>query len=235
MGHSTDGIMLTYLANVVHVDIQGIVLSRAQRMDLIRSQASMIAERNLLSPKPSGAQLTDKPTYHRSATDDIALDRQPSTVTCADLSPTQQYELRRQSRKSMYSKSREEFFQDKEKYVRPCPDSATCLSRSPSRYLRALLKHEPDRQRIGALLYPHAYSMEDEAELTTEDREISMETEGGGSTTCEEMLPYLIRMATPGKQCYTYRGAEPTADNRCPVCGDSLPVYVLLSNIQVEC
>jgi hypothetical protein len=231
MGHSTDGIMLTYLANVVHVDIQGIVLGRPQRMDLIRSQTSMMAERNLLAPKPPGAQLIDKVSNNPSAFGEGVSDKQLNTVAFADLTPTQQYELRRRSRNSVYSKKREEFFQGEAKHVRPCLDNSTCLSRSPSRYLRALLKHEPDRQRIATLLYPDAYPGGDEDELSSDDHGISVETEatavGVKSVTSDDILPSLIRMATPGKRRYAYRGAEPTIDSQCPMCNDSLQGYVL--------
>jgi hypothetical protein len=231
MGHSNDGIMLTYLANVVHVDIQSVVLGRPQRMDLIRSQASMMAERNLLAPKPPGAQLIDKASNDRSAFDEGVADKQlPSTVAFADLTPTQQYELRRQSRKSIYSKRREEFFLGEAEHVRPCLDNSTCLSRSPSRYLRALLKHQPDRRRIASILYPDAYPREDENESTSEDHGTSVETQATvvalKSVTSDDILPSLIQMATPKKRRYAHRGAEPTADSRCPVCEDNLNGYV---------
>jgi hypothetical protein len=226
MGHSNNKIMQSYMSSVVGIDTQSIVLGRPQQKDFIESHTSMMSGRQLLAPKPPGAQLTDASIRNK-----FGFTAKKSTgqapVAIADLSPTQQYQLRRQSRKRMYSKERQEFFKDGLQDSRRT-ELSTCLSRSPSRYLQALLKHEPDRQQIAMLSYPDVLYADEVPAIGESLRLDQVDSPAAPLDGSEKSIPLknlvdpLARIASPGRARYTYRGAEPSQDHRCTVCNDDL-------------
>jgi hypothetical protein len=66
-------------------------------------------------------------------------------VALVDRTPSQEYALRRQSRKLAYRKQREAFFEGDLVAVSTSRGRVDPI-RSPSRYLQALYKFEPDRK-----------------------------------------------------------------------------------------
>jgi hypothetical protein len=117
MGHKSNHVMQSYISSVVGIDTQGIVLGRAQQRELIESHTSMLLRRNLNAPQPPGSQLIHVQGHTIPVETDTATETATETVvhpthnmTLPDLTPPQQYEIRRQSRKKRYDSDRERFF-----------------------------------------------------------------------------------------------------------------------------
>ena len=180
----------------------------------------MMANRNLLAPKPHGATLVQQPF---ARTDQLlqaleALGEEDvEIIATRQLSANQAYELRRQSRNRGYKKNRLAFYEgandietDSEQH-----ESIPDTSRTPSRYLKALLKFEPQREEVITLLF------QDKEE---KDLELSLET----------VLPPLIRLASPAKKRYAYKTAEPASDGSCPDCTKDLTALVSFQSINTR-
>jgi hypothetical protein len=177
----------------------------------------MMANRNLLAPRPHGATLIQEP---RTRTDQLlealeALGEQDvEIIATRQLSPTQAYELRRQSRNKGYQKNRKAFYEGAHKsdmdsnYGESIPDSA----RTPSRYLTALLKFEPQRRAVIALMFQRREET---------DHELSL----------ERVLPPLVQLASPARKRYAYKTAEPAPDGSCPDCAKDLTALVGFTSI----
>jgi hypothetical protein len=180
----------------------------------------MMANRNLLAPKPHRATLVQQPS---ARTDQLlqalkALGEEDvEIIAMRQLSANQAYELRRQSRNRGYKKNQLAFYEgandietdsDQHKSI---PDT----SRTPSRYLKALLKFEPQREEVIALLF------QDKEE---KDLELSLET----------VLPPLIQLASPAKKRYAYKTAEPASDGSCPDCTKDLTALVSFQSINIR-
>lgn len=226
MGHTNNKIMQSYMSSVVGIDTQSVVHSRPQQTNFIESHTSMMSGRQLLAPKPPGAQLIDPSIRNKFGFTAKSTDLPHQSIAVADLSPTQQYELRRQSRKRMYHKQRETFFKDGTRDPSPV-ELSTCLTRSPSRYLQALLKHEPDRQQAALLLYPDAFSAtvndEDFLDNSCSPTSTASSSNDRRNTIClKNLVEPLTRLARPARARYAYQDAEPTQDHRCSVCKDIL-------------
>jgi hypothetical protein len=219
--------MQSYLSSVVGIDTQSIVHGRPQQTALIESHTSMMSSRQLLAPKPPGSQLIDASTRNRF--DPTAKSSDSDLVAVADLSPSQQYELRRQSRKRMYHKERESFF-NKGIHDSSPAELLPCLSRSPSRYLQALLKHEPDRQRAAMMLYPDAFTERNPGSATERDEDLAEDScsspgspnERKDAISLNDLVEPLTRLACVTRARYAYQDAELTQDARCGVCRDNL-------------
>lgn len=212
MGHSNDDTVMYYISGIVGVDSQSMVHGRDQRSALIDENTSMMSKRNLLAPMPPGSQLTDRPTMAIPT----RYDRPVAVVTISERTPSKEYSLRRQSRTVAFRKKREEFFEGNV----TTPQQTTKLtsqqtvsnpSRSPSRYLEALWKFEPERKAIVELMYPN---------MTAD--EVSAKDGHGASSDSEtplnNILGPMVGLANPKKKRYAYASAEPTEDHRCGVC-----------------
>jgi hypothetical protein len=227
MGHSNNKIMQSYMSSVVGIDTQSVVHGRPQQKDLIESHTSMMSGRQLLAPKPPGSRLIDASIRNKFGFTTKPSDSAQDSVTVTDLSPTQQYEIRRHSRKRMYRKDRETFFADGMRDSSPV-ELSTCLTRSPSRYLQALLKHEPYRHRAAIMLYSDAFS-ENSHRNAVSDKELSEDScssaglnEEKKAIRLKDLVEPLTVLALPTRARYAYQDAELTHDNCCSVCKDKL-------------
>jgi hypothetical protein len=90
----------------------------------------------------------------------------------------------------MYYKERESFFKDG--IQDPSPVETVRLSQSPSRYLKALLKHEPNRRQAAIVLYLEAFS-EDESTSASESDEDLTEDDCPLTGPNEEKRAILLR------------------------------------------
>jgi hypothetical protein len=174
MGHSNNKIVQSYMSSVVGINTQSIVFGRPQQKEMIESHTSMMSSRQLLAPKPPGSQLVDAPVQDTFRSTAKSLEPAHDSIAVADLSPAQEYELRRQSRKRMYHKQRETFFKNGIRDLTPA-ETLTCILRSPLRYLQALLKHEPQRRKAAMMLYPDAFLEDNSSSATTSDDEPFLE------------------------------------------------------------
>ena len=214
MGHTNDDTVMYYISGIVGVDSQSMVHGREQKSELIDENTSMMSKRNLLAPMPPGSQLTDRPSRNADLTDS-------PVVTLPERTPSQEYALRRQSRTVAYRKQRGDFFDGKllaPEYAvtashQTASDSESTSSnplRYPSRYLKALWKFEPERERIANLIYSYSRnSVAPDNSTAISRREIPL----------SDILQPMIKLAHPKKERYVYQSAEPTEDNCCSVCG----------------
>jgi hypothetical protein len=233
--------MQSYISSVVGIDTQGIVQGRPQHRELIESHTSMLLRRNLVVPQPPESQLTHvlahiipfetatgtaAETTAETATETLA---DPThNITLPDLTPAQQYEICRQSRKKMYDKEQEKFFSGTQGSSKGSNQSA-CLSRLPSRYLHALLKHERDRRRVIALMYPDVFEEVKDAGDDATRTPFALDTDTDPSesprielTPISDIIEPLVRIANPRRGRYAYQSAEPTANNCCRICKSKL-------------
>jgi hypothetical protein len=168
------------------------------------------------APKPPGAQLIEKSIQNRLEFTAKPSESAHDLIAVAELSPAQEYEFRRQSRKRMYYKQLEDFKKNDICGSSPV-DVSTSLSRSPSRYLQALLKHEPDRRKAAMILYPDAFNP-DKASSATANDEAFFEEHLPSLNPSDDLMVLLTRWACPMRARYAHQDAEPTQDNHCRVC-----------------
>lgn len=211
--------MQSYLSSVVGIDTQSVVHGRPQQKELIESHTSMMSGRQLLAPKPPGSQLTDVSFQNKFGFTAKSSESTHSSITVADLSPAQEYEIRRQSRKRMYTQGWNSFFKGGIRDSNPV-DVSTCLSRSPSRYLQALFKHEPDRQKTARMLYPDAFSEDNSDKCLTSERCLSTGSskEPGDAIHLKDLVEPLVTLAQTTRARYAYQDAEPNEQGHCRVC-----------------
>ncbi|KAE8853123.1 hypothetical protein HRS9122_00115 [Pyrenophora teres f. teres] len=214
MGHTNDDTVMYYISGIVGVDSQSMVYRREQKSELIDENTSMMLKRNLLAPMPPGSQLTDRLSRNADLTDG-------PVVTLPERTPSQEYALRRQSRKVAYRKQRGDFFDGKPlapEYAVTAPHQTASDSEStgstplryPSRYLKALWKFEPERERIANLMYSYSRnSVAPNNSTAISRREIPL----------SDILQPMTKLAHPKKERYVYQSAGPTEDNCCSVCG----------------
>jgi hypothetical protein len=104
------------------------ICGREQNTKLMNENTSMMSKRNLLAPMPPGSQLTDRAISKVKKTSINVTE-----VALADRTSSQEYALRRQSRKLAYRKQRGAFFKG---YLVAVSTSRGRVDpiRSPSRY-----------------------------------------------------------------------------------------------------
>lgn len=61
MGHKYDDTAQYYVSGFIGIDSQSIIHRREQCLELYKESSSIIANRNLLAPKPPGSMLTESP------------------------------------------------------------------------------------------------------------------------------------------------------------------------------
>ena len=86
MGHKSDDTAQYYVLGFIGIDSQSIIHQREQCLDLYKESSSMMANRNLLAPKPPGLILTEPP--HEIATQKLkekAEENAKVVSTCYDL------------------------------------------------------------------------------------------------------------------------------------------------------
>jgi hypothetical protein len=209
MGHKGEDTAQFYISGFVGIDSQSMVNGREQRLELYNESISMMANRNLLIPKPPGATLVET-SYAKTelSPSDILEDLNKNSeniVTILPLSADQQYQTRRQTRYKEYQKNREAFIEgtsDLAKVTTSLPTSAEIL-RKPSRYLQALFKFEPDRKAVVDLMFNEDGASRPELPLG-------------------KVLEPLIKLANPQKKRYAYKTAEPIEGNQCSDCKTTL-------------
>ncbi|KAF1359292.1 hypothetical protein EJ07DRAFT_156196 [Lizonia empirigonia] len=194
MGHKYDDTAQYYVSGFIGIDSQSIIHGREQCLELYKESSSMMANRNLLAPKPPGSILTEPPCERAPKLPQEKGMSSPNVVSAMSLSTTQEYELRRQTRERAYQKDRREYLEGKGKSVRATAPTLAVPSREPSRYLQALLKFEPERKAVLDLMFP---SGEEDNEFTAK-------------MPLAQVLGPLIKMARSQRKRYTYKTAEPT-------------------------
>ncbi|KAF2624884.1 hypothetical protein BU25DRAFT_423660 [Macroventuria anomochaeta] len=141
MGHKYDDTAQYYVSGFIGIDSQSIIHGRKQCLELYKESSSMMANRNLLAPKPPGSILTEPPCERVPQLPQEKGKRSPDVISAMALSTTQDYELRRQTRERAYQKDRQEYLEGKGKSPRATAPTLVIPSREPSRYLLALLKY----------------------------------------------------------------------------------------------
>lgn len=207
MGHSNDDTVLYYISGIVGVDSQSMIHGREQKTKLIDENTSMMSKRNLLAPMPPGSQLTDRVIPKAKE-----ISKTVKEVSLLERTPSQEYAIRRQFRKVAYRKQREAFFGGESTSSPDVTTSSTSGQtttkplRTPSRYLQALLKFEPERKAMSRLLYPGCATA---ADVAAEGIKISLDV----------ILEPMVKISRLEKKRYAYASAAPTKENRCGVCG----------------
>ena len=212
MGHTNDDTAMYYISGMVGIDSQSMVHGREQRKQLIEENYSMMAKRNLLTPMPPNSQLIDRSNSLKAQ----EAKKEAPTVALLDRTPKQEYAFRRQSRSTAYRKQREAFFKG-ESFDSPyatAPTASTERSkkplRSPSRYLKALWKFEPERKAISKMLYPGCDALVEDG--------VSLDEASNVKLPLKDILKPMVAIAKPEKKRYSYASASPTEDKRCSVC-----------------
>ncbi|CAN9286059.1 unnamed protein product [Alternaria alternata] len=205
MGHSNDDTVLYYISGIVGVDSQSMIHGREQKTKLIDENTSMMSKRNLLAPMPPGSQLTDRVIPKAKE-----ISKTVKEVSLLERTPSQEYAIRRQFRKVAYRKQREAFFGGEDPSSSDAATSSTSGQtttkplRTPSRYLQALLKFEPERKTISRLLYPGCATA---ADVAAEGTKISLDV----------ILEPMVKISRPEKKRYAYASASSTKENRCGI------------------
>ncbi|KAH7551112.1 hypothetical protein BM1_09986 [Bipolaris maydis] len=221
MGHANPNIFQTYISSMIGIDSQSVVLGRDQRMDLINNHSSMMLHRNLLAPMPPGSQLAETSSLNTCHHD-------------SDLP----YDKRKYLQRTTFEEERQQFFQ--------CRSTATSSTssdgtRTPSRYLKALLKFEVGRYQAVMLMYPDLKSDGDEHDKDNEtlDHESCETAEMTTSThhcvTLEQIVHPLQSIANAHKQNFEYEGAETIENGCCSFCKKTLDGYTncILENVEI--
>ncbi|KAF2849805.1 hypothetical protein T440DRAFT_490368 [Plenodomus tracheiphilus IPT5] len=197
MNHKGDQSMGFYTSGIVGVDTQAMIRGKSQRTQFLERHISMLGNRRLDAPQPPGSRLIEVARAPAPADDNVF-----DVVTASGL-----YSLKKQARHKAYWKKREDFFEDR------CKDAVSSDSvvphRSPSRYLRAVWKFDPDREHIVNSIF-HDGNVNHRVEIPL-----------------AAFVPSMVKVANPRRQQYHYRCAAPLPDNRCVVCDkqlDCLPV-----------
>jgi hypothetical protein len=202
---------------MVGIDSQSIIRGREQKTQLIEENTSMMSKRNLHAPMPPGSQLTDSANISKVMDTDKAV----TVVKISERTLKEEYAMRRQSRTVAYRKQRKDFFEGD--CITPAATASTVAQtttkalRSPSRYLKALWKFEPERKIIARLMYPGCDSAAEDSEVAAEDVKILL----------QDILEPMVKLCMPEKKRYNYRSASPTQDMRCSVCD-----YQFIKNTQ---
>jgi hypothetical protein len=102
MGHKYDDTAQYYVSGFIGIASQCIIHGREQCLELYKESSSMMANRNLLAPKPPGSILTESPCERAPQILQENEKGSPEFVSTMVLSATQEYELRRQSREKAY-------------------------------------------------------------------------------------------------------------------------------------
>ena len=217
MGHKYEDTAQYYVSGFIGIDSQSIIHEREQCLDLYKESSSMMANRNLLAPKPPESILTEPP--HEIATQKLKEKGEENTevVSTIQLSARQEQKFRRQLREKAYWKGRCEYLEGKGKAVRATATISTVPSREPSRYLLALLKFEPERKAVLDLMFRNDEATDKLAAVTS----------------LAEVLEPLISLARSQRKRYAYKDAEPTKQNCCGDCGKVLTTYVCLCFMQL--
>jgi hypothetical protein len=197
MGHRGVDPMGFYVSGVVGIDSQSMVRGRPQRVGLLEKHTSMMAKRDLLAPPPPGSQLT-------KSTHSAPLSVENEVMELTTLTPGEHYKIRRQSRKKAYRAEREEFFEGD----RSLSAEAVVPQRSPSRYLKALWKFDPDREALVNLIF------------------VDGKVDVGHEVALETIIAHMVNIADPRRRRYSYKSAEPLPGNICSVCSKTLDSYV---------
>ncbi|KAF3049144.1 hypothetical protein E8E11_005165 [Didymella keratinophila] len=216
MGHKYDDTAQYYVSGFIGIDSQSIIHGREQCLELYKESSSMMANRNLLAPKPPGSMLTESPYERGSQMLQGTEKESPEIVSTLVLSATQEYELRRQTREKAYQKDRREYLEGNGRVARATAPTSAVPVREPSRYLLALLKFEPERKAVLDLMF--------------------LKSDDGDDITAElplaQILEPLINMAKSQRKRYTYKTAEPTQQNCCSDCNKSMVKYGRVRYIQ---
>lgn len=198
MGHRDRQTIGYYINGLVGVDSQSMVRGRPEHVALLDKHTSMMAKRDLSAPLPPGSQLI-KTTQTSLLLDD------DGTMELASLTPSEHYEMRRQSRNKAFRKEREEFF---ERDRSSLTGGVAVSNRSASRYLKALWKFDPDRETLVNEMF------------------LDGKVDVGIHIGLEKVIKHMVNIADPGRRRYSYKSAEPLPGNTCSDCEKQLDSYV---------
>ena len=216
MGHANPNIFQTYISSMIGIDSQSVVLGRDQRMDLINNHSSMMLHRNLLAPMPPRSQLAETSSFN--------------TIQHDSNLP---YDKRKYMQRKAFEEERQQFFQGRSTTTSSTSSDGT---RTPSRYLKALLKLEVARYQAVMLMYPDLKSDGNEhdkdnesldhesceaAEMTTS----TQDPEGHHRGSLEQIIYPLQSIANGYKQHFEYGGAETIENGCCSFCEKKLEGY----------
>lgn len=199
MGHRDKSTYRHYAPTVINIDSQSLVRGRETKKQFIAKNQSMMMHRDIHVPQPPGAALAATPSLKKE---------DEEIVQIRQISDSKRKEMRRQMRKREYAKDRKVFFhKSADAYEVEDPNletkrstnsEAPKLERKPSRYLEALLKHEPERATVIRLLYHKE------------------------NASLAELVPPLQKLSTSGKERTTYRGIPIPSDGKCQHCSKPL-------------
>ena len=170
LGHKGEETAQYYVSGFVGIDSQSIVHEREQRLELYKESSSMMANRNLLAPKPQGSTLIQQSsarTVQLLEALEALGEQDVEIIATTQLSPKQASKLRRQSRNRAYQKDRRDFYEGTAipTTQRELTSPLTDISRGPSRYLMALLKFEPERKSVIEMMFSDDDSVDLELSL----------------------------------------------------------------------
>ena len=197
MGQSGDAVFQTYMSAVVGFDTQSVMQDRPPLTALVETNQTMLLKRRTEAPHPPGSRLTD-------------VSRNMYRLTGGNEEPVLQlpadYKKRRQMRLQRYIKERKRFFREAEDSfveldagTNPTKDEPVFTDRKPSRYLEAVLKHDPDRQKVIEIMFHDSkYSLADLIEplvrmcrtqrVRSNYMAVQEITKGGYCPYCQKML-----------------------------------------------
>jgi hypothetical protein len=203
MGHLNKASYQYYHSASSGIDIQSIIHNRKPKEKLIQANQSMKLRRDVGAPQPPGALLTDVVG--------------PRTVDkdASHLGKRQQYDLAKKAQRLDFNERRKAFFEkenegnqesESEDEEEEADDDNIVIVeaktdiRSPSRYLRAFLRYESNRQKIIDVLF----------------------TKQGSSMI--DIIGALIRLRYRERERIEYPKAPIGDGDRCPDCNKQLRI-----------
>ncbi|KAL5372751.1 hypothetical protein DPSP01_013267 [Paraphaeosphaeria sporulosa] len=204
MGHQDKGTYRYYAPTIINIDSQSLVRGRQPNQNFIEKNQSMMMHRNIYAPQPPGTLLAAISRQRQEQDDRVSMLQVPGH---------RQKEIRRQMRNKEYAKSRKIFFDtvgdayelddDTAKPKSHADEAEVGEKRAPSRYLEALLKHEPLRARAIQLMFRTSHA------------------------SLSELVPVLRKLSECGNERVTYRGVKTASDGICPSCEKKINMYAL--------
>lgn len=231
MGHKSDDTFMHYISNRSGIDSQSIVLKRPQMTGVIEAMCSMRLDVNHAAPVPHGSLLTHAKRQY-GADDMIEELKENDPLQVPHMTLRQHFEARRRARRIDFQKVKIQFYENlsefdeddqdhssdsvysAELYSENAPNDLHALTVTrpgPSRYLQAVLRYEPSRQKLVNLL-------ETEELLTSMDSSCTH-----SQISLSERIQPFADLANPMPRPIHYPDATENADGNCCICYRTLP------------
>jgi len=194
------------VSGFIRIDSQSIIHRRKQCLKLYKESSSIIANRNLLAPRPPGSILTESPFCKGPKILQEKEKGSPEVISTIALSAKQKYKFQQQTREKAYYKDRQEYLKGNAIVARATAPTTAGPVREPSRYLLALLKFEPKRQPVLDLMFYESDHITARLPLV-------------------QILKPLIQLARSQRKRYAYKTTKLTQHNCCSNCNKSLTKY----------